>query len=129
MEKRVWTMPQAEVEKFEMNAYCASGCGDTGTHYNFKCTAGSGWSGEVYIESGATAGFQKDEDIYLSGYHACGAEHVTEKSDDFVNGYYVPDIAGWFGYVESVVIWRGANDDNTHCTTVLDKENWETVKS
>lgn len=133
MEKRVWTMPQAEVEKFEMNAYCASACGESGTHYKFKCTAGGGVSGNVYVETNGVEGLQYGDswqwwnwDESLGGYHACDIEHAAEANDVFLNGYYCPDGSN---EVIPVVIWKGENNNNVHCTTNLVIDNWQTFKS
>lgn len=56
--------------------------------------------------------------------------------DEFLNGYYVTaEYVGWWpiGHYEytttPVIVWRGDNNDNTHCTTNLDKSTWETAKS
>ena len=50
MEGRVWRRPLTEVQKFEANEYVAA-CGDSGTTYKFKCDAGGGESGNVYLET------------------------------------------------------------------------------
>ena len=139
MEKKIWTAPRAIVEQFEMTQYIAA-CGDSGITYKFKCTAGGGASGQVYVETNGVSGLQTESkghwegwnyvwDYYadesLGGYHACDVEHTAESTDDFLNGYYVP----YGGSATSVVIWKGANSDNVHCTTELDQSKWETAKS
>ena len=134
MEKRIWTMPQAEVEKFEMNAYCASACGETNRVYTFTCDAGDGNVGLVTGSDGKS-----------NHYHACGATHVTdvlvndEMPTEFITGTYeecnrYSDWTGcseWAGHKDpiNVLIWRGEDGDNTHCTTNLNINSWETAKS
>ena len=135
--KRTYTKPMAYVEEFTPNEYVA-GCGDSGVVYKFKCDAGGGESGDVYVESNGVDGLQTRSsgnwwsedyvpaDRSLGGYHACGTTHEAESDDDFLNGYYVPY---WSGGVRQVVIWRGPYNNNVHCTTNLNKDSWETAKS
>ena len=128
--KRAYVKPTMESETFVPQAYIAA-CGDSGTTYLFKCDAGGGRSGTVYLETNGREGLQTDwgGDRYLSGYHACGTTHEADSDDEFLDGYYVT--TGWFGQqnVTQVIVWRGPNNDNTHCTTNLDKNTWETAKS
>lgn len=130
MEGRVWERPQMLVQKFEPNEYVAA-CGESGTTYKFTCDAGGGVSGSVYLETNGKEGLQTGwgGDRYLSGYHACGTTHEAESTDDFLDGYYVT--GSWFGEtkVTPVIVWRGPHNDNTHCTTNLDMDSWETAKS
>lgn len=137
MERKVWRRPLTEVQKFEANEYVAA-CGDSGTTYLFTCDAGGGKSGTVYLETNGRPGLQTGwgGDQYLSGYHACGTQHEADSDDAFLNGYYVTKeyVDGWpFGHYETittdVIVWRGPNNDNTHCTTNLDQDSWETAKS
>lgn len=131
MEGRVWKRPLTLVQKFEPNEYCAS-CGDLNKVYKFKCDAGGGESGSVYLETNGKPGLQTDwwdGDQYLSGYHACGTEHEAKTTDDFLAGYYVT--SSWLGGTKTtpVIVWRGPNNDNTHCTENLDMDSWPTAKS
>ena len=137
MEGKVWRRPLTEVQKFEANEYVAA-CGDSGTTYLFTCDAGGGKSGTVYLETNGIPGLQTGwgGDRYLSGYHACGTQHEADSDDDFLDGYYVTEeyVPGFpFGHYETtttdVIVWRGPNNDNTHCTTNLNKDEWETGKS
>lgn len=137
MERKVWRRPCTEVQKFEANEYVAA-CGDSGVTYLFTCDAGGGKSGEVYLETNGRPGLQTGwgGDQYLSGYHACGTQHEADSDDAFLNGYYVTKeyVGFWpFGHYETtttdVIVWRGPNSDNTHCTTNLDQDSWETAKS
>lgn len=132
MEKRSYVKPILSGEEFVPQNYIAA-CGDSGTVYKFECNAGGGVSGYVYLETNGTAGLQRsgrNSDDFLSGYHACGSTHEAESDNVFLDGYYVVD-GGLFGEdtVTPVIVWRGTDDDNTHCTTELDKNNWETAKS
>lgn len=135
--KRVWCRPQTVVQKFEANEYVAA-CGDSGTVYKFTCDAGGGKSGTVYLETNGRPGLQTGwgGDQYLSGYYACGTQHEADSDDAFLNGYYVTEeyVGFWpFGHYETtttdVIVWRGPYNNNTHCTTNLDMDSWETAKS
>lgn len=137
MEGKVWRRPLTEVQKFEANEYVAA-CGDSGTTYLFTCDAGGGESGNVYVESNGVEGLQTRSsgswwagnyvpaDDSLGGYHACGTSHEADSDDEFLNGYYVPY---WSDDVTKVIIWRGPHNNNVHCTTNLNKDEWETAKS
>lgn len=130
MNEKVWVRPLTMVQQFEANEYVAA-CGESGTTYKFTCDAGGGVSGSVYLETNGQEGLQtgRGGDRYLSGYHACGTTHEAESTDDFLDGYYVT--SSWFGgtKVTPVIVWRGPHNDNTHCTTNLDMDSWETAKS
>lgn len=127
--KRVYESPRAYVEMFTPNEYVAA-CGDSGKVYKFTCDAGGGVSGSVYLETNNQPGLQKRSDYYLSGYHACGTTHEANSTDDFLDGYYVvKDFWTEQETVTPVIVWRGPDGDNTHCTTELDMSKWETAKS
>ena len=132
-----WSRPVTMVQKFEANEYVAA-CGDSGTTYLFTCDAGGGESGTVYLETNGQPGLQTDwgGDMSLGGYHACGTQHKADSDDDFLQGYYVTEeyVGIWpFGHYEKVttdvIVWRGPRGNNTHCTTNLDMDTWETAKS
>lgn len=123
--------PVLNVERFTANEFVAA-CHDINKVYKFKCDAGGGRSGDVYLETNGIPGLQTDwwgGDQYLSGYHACGTTHEAKTTDDFLDGYYVT--SSWFGGTKTtpVKVWRGPNNDNTHCTENLDMDSWETEKS
>lgn len=137
MEKRVWENPLTMVQQFVPNEYVAA-CGDSGTSYLFTCDAGGGKTGTVYLETNDRPGLQtgRGGDQYLSGYHACGTTHEADSDDEFLKGYYVTEeyVGFWpFGHYETtttdVIVWRGPWGDNTHCTTNLNQDSWETAKS
>lgn len=130
--KRAYVRPTMVGERFVANEYVAA-CGDTEYgKYKFTCDAGGGVSGDVYRESNGKPGFQKGYglfgyggDEWLGGYRACGTTHEASTTDDFQNGYYIPD----GGDAVDVIIWRGKRGDNIHCTTNLNRDSWETTKS
>lgn len=130
--KRAYVRPTMVGERFVANEYVAA-CGDTEySKYKFTCDAGGGVSGDVYRESNGKPGFQKgyglfgyEGDEWLGGYHACGTTHEASTTDDFQNGYYIPD----GGDAVDVIIWRGKRGDNIHCTTNLNRDSWEATKS
>lgn len=136
LNKRMYIKPSLESETFVPQNYIAA-CGDSGTVYKFTCDAGGGDSGNVYLETNGKPGLQTgwNGDRPLGGYHACGSTHEAESTDDFLNGYYVTQkwVGGWGGHYETettrVIVWRGPYGDNTHCTTNLNMDSWETVKS
>lgn len=137
--KKRYERPSALIEEFTPNEYVAA-CGDSGKVYKFKCDAGNGFGGNVWLETNGKAGLQKNggwegfgkdrkyyrADTYLSGYKACGKTHEADSTDDFLNGYYIR-----YGSdnVQQVIVWRGSKKDNTHCTKNLDINTWETAKS
>ena len=140
--KKAYVKPTMESETFVPNTYVAA-CGDGGVVYKFKCDAGGGVHGNVYVESNGVDGLQTDgewipgtgwddwghwqpADRSLGGYHACGTTHEADSDSEFLNGYYVP-----YGdnTVTKVIIWRGKYNNNVHCTTNLDMNSWEIAKS
>ena len=135
--KLEWNTPKIVAEEFKSNEFVAA-CGDSGTTYLFKCDAGGGVSGNVYVESNGVEGLQTRSsgswwggdyvpaDKSLGGYHACGTEHKADSDDEFLSGYYVPYRSD---EVTKVIIWRGPHNNNVHCTTNLNKDSWETAKS
>lgn len=149
--KKRYERPSAYIEEFTPNEYVAA-CGDSGTVYKFKCTAGGGEHGGVYKETNGEAGLQigiggdKRISVGPASYHACGETHEASVADDFIqNCYYIPESAGkkkWsWGLMDwvyttwdtskaiNVVVWKGPKGDNTHCTTNLNMKTWETNKS
>jgi len=125
---RSYRKPMMNVEKFVANEYVAA-CGDENKVYKFTCDAGGGVSGRVYLETNGKEGFQPGfmgigGDSYLSRYHACGTTHEASTTDEFLKGYYIVN-----GTVTPVIVWRGEEGDNTHCTTNLDMNSWTTAKS
>lgn len=133
MEKKIWTRPLAEVEQFMANDYIAK-CDDlVNKYYQFVCDGGDGVKGGVWQETNGVAGLQSSRtgnfwDGYVSAddrlssgtssYHACGATHYAPvNSTDFIyNCYYKAGGASDSSAI-NVIVWRGENNDNVHCTT------------
>lgn len=130
MERKVWRRPLTTVQKFEANEYVAA-CHDWNTVYKFKCDAGGGTPGTVYEDSNHNGKWDLLDDRALTGYiiptyHACGETHEAPTDDEFINGFYLPNSNPFD--VQKVIIWTDGGT-NVHCTTNLDKDNWETAKS
>ena len=130
---RKYKKPVLNVEQFTANEFIAL-CGDSGKTYYFKCDAkkwGFDFGDSVYAETNDNPGLQRDDnnpDQFLGGYHSCSETHIAESDDEFLNGYFVPN-----GVIDTrprkVIIWRGEDGNNIHCTTNLDISKWETAKS
>lgn len=129
---RNWERPMVVVDTFAANEFVST-CGEKNQVYLFKCDAGGfmGMGGFVYLETNGQPGLQKNSgkgyeaDQYLSTYHKCNETHEAKTTDEFSKGYLAP----YVGYTREVIIWRGEKNDNTHCTTKLNKDEWTTVKS
>lgn len=135
-----YVKPMMESEVFAANEYIAA-CGESGVVYKFKCDAGDGVYGSVYQETNGIPGLQTsswggDRRIATysnhwllgeSGYHACGTTHEAESDSGFYDGYYCAK--GNTDNPVSVIIWKGEHNNNVHCTTNLNKDEWETAKS
>ena len=130
--KKEWVRPLTTVQKFETNEYVAA-CGDSGTTYYFKCDAGDRWGDySVYLNGKDGKPHTRDDIFWCGGYGAvrgyrtytrCGETHKAEDNNDFFPGYIVR------GYKEEDVIVWTENGTNTHCTTNLNMDSWETAKS
>ena len=137
MDKRVWEQPITMVQKFEANEYVAA-CGDSGTTYYFECNAGDWWGGySVYLNGPDGEAHTRDDIFWCGGrgavrgsrtYTRCGETHEAKDNNDFYAGYITRK--GAFGSYDTrnVIVWT-ANGTNTHCTTNLDQDSWETAKS
>ena len=130
MEKRVWRRPLTDVQKFEANEYVAA-CGDENKVYLFTCDAGwTGLTGSTVYTNGPDGIAETRDDIDLGAYHKCGETHEASTTDDFIKGYLKKNVLGVpAGPRQNVIIWRGENGDNVHCTTNLDMNSWVTQKS
>lgn len=131
MKKRVYAKPVLESETFVPQNYIAA-CGDTGFEYNFQCDAMGGIVGAVFYSNGDDKFIPFIQDRLMGiGYEACGKKHKTQIGDEFIEGWYVTgkDAAQGKGLYTKVMIWRGAEGNNIHCTKELDKSKWETAKS
>lgn len=131
MERTAWAMPQTIVQKFAANEYVASTCGEEHQVYKFKCDAGGGTYGTVYEDSNHNGKWDLVGDKALTGYiiptyHACQKEHEAPTNDEFIDGFYLPN-SNPFNPTK-VIIWTEGGT-NVHCTTNLEMNKWETVKS
>lgn len=139
--KKAFAMPKIVVEQFVPNEYVAA-CGDENKVYLFECDSGRdfmnifGFSidawGDVFLDDGTN--------LTPGGgyYHPCGETHEASTTDDFQHGYFVlnagndrqtiPILGQPYQKVE-VIVWRGPNGNNVHCTTKLDIDSWTTTKS
>lgn len=131
---RKYKKPVLNVEQFTANEFIAA-CGDKKTVYKFKCDANSnGWfseGGSVYQETNGVDGLQVDPlsvfgtgDTRLGSYHPCNETHEASTTDEFVEGYLYG-----FPHTTKVIIWKGNDGKNIHCTKNLDINTWETSKS
>lgn len=129
--KKRYERPVMNAQTFVANEYVASGCGETGSVYKFKCDAGRygtllGYN--VYTNGKDGVAGTKD-DVRLGSYTPCSEEHEASTEDEFLKGYMCKDLGFVEGKPYPVVIWRGEDGKNIHCTTNLDIENWETTRS
>lgn len=126
---RKYKKPVLNVEQFTANEFIAA-CGDQNTVYKFTCDAnGNGWfseGGSVYQETNGKEGLQVGigGDTRLGRYHPCNETHEAKTTDEFVKGYLYS-----FPNTTEVVIWKGNDGKNIHCTKNLDINTWETSKS
>ncbi len=131
--KVVYEKPVMDVQCFMANEFCST-CGEHNKVYKFTCDAEShshiGKGGKVYEETNGEPGLQiiaLHPDTYRSTYRPCGETHEAPAIEgNFIKGY-LTNYAG--GDPIDVIIWTGLNDDNTHCTTKLNMDEWETAKS
>lgn len=132
--KTIYERPQMMVEEYEANEYVAA-CGDSGTTYNFKCTARGGplyYYKDAKITPGG-AWYQSGNPQLLGSYSPCGASTDGDTShyakDNFYAGFVDYNYNGKCDNGEKVIVWRGSNNRNGHATTNLDTSSWETAKS
>ena len=136
MEKMTWTRPVAAVEQFMPNEYIAA-CGDNNVVYKFRCDAGSRWSDYHVYLNGPDGAAHTNDDIDWSGrsgrvrtFSPCGSTHEARTTDVFPAGYMYQysDYLGDYGDPIPVIVWTQGGT-NTHCTSNLDIDSWETDKS
>lgn len=128
--KKRYSKPILESETFIPQNYIAA-CGDTNKVYKFKCDAPTEWGmGYVIKETDGREGVSLREFLYssLGLYHPCGKTHDAPTTDTFIKGYYVHDIESLFN-ATPIIIWRGENGDDIHCTINIHMDEWETTKS
>lgn len=128
MNKNVWVQPQTAVQQFVANEYVAA-CGDINKVYKFTCEAGGGGNGTVYLDSNKNGQWDlSDQILTLAGYHACGVTHEAPTTDEFKRGFFITGVLPPYK-VQDVMVWRGEDGHNVHCTTTLDMTTWPTDKS
>lgn len=127
--KREYVRPMMRGEVFAANEYVAA-CGDENRVYKFVCEAGGGGNGTVYLDSNHNGEWNvlSDEMLTLAGYHACGQTHEAPTTDDFYEGFFITGVLPPYN-VQKVIVWRGEEGNNVHCTTNLKMDKWETAKS
>lgn len=130
--------PVLNVEYFTPNEFVAQSCGDSGVVYNFECNAGiknhqyavytyNSRGRKEYLEIGS--GWSKHEiDGRRYYYHPCHITHEAESDSGFLTGYYMDDMGTREDDAIPVTVWTEYGND-VHCTTKLDMDSWETLKS
>ena len=129
--KRAYVRPTMVGERFVANEYVAA-CGDKGTVYKFKCDAQewTGLTGSTVWLNGPDGQPETSDDIELGSYGRCGAEHEAKTTDKFYAGYLKKNYLGHpYGERMNVIVWRGEDGNNIHCTKNLNMNTWETAKS
>lgn len=142
MAKKAYSKPMLKSEAFVPQSYVAA-CGDSGTDYYFKCDAGGGVSGYVWLETNGVPGLQENKewvgtgtnwweghlveaDKFLDGYQACNTTHTASSSDEFPLGYFKAN--SWGSTAIEVRVWTEGGT-NVHCTENLNQSTWQTAKS
>ena len=130
--KKRYERPSAYIEEFTPNEYVAA-CGDSGTIYKFRCNAGKKkHSYNVYYMDGNKKRYIAnnnpwDWEAQFDYYHPCGTTHEAESNSGFIRGY-MDDQSTREDEKTPVYIWTEGGTD-VHCTTDLDPNTWETLKS
>ena len=149
--KKIYEKPVMQVEAFMAANYCAGQCGDEGeTWFDFQCDAPVNgnhysqgqrwddvywWSQSRFSPLNPATNYKKFEDYigqqayYLGMYHPCGVTHPVSSDNSFYFGFVDRNNNGNYDDGEGCVIWRGDNGRNIHCTTMLNHEHWEILKS
>lgn len=141
MKQQVWSSPKTTFEEFVPQVYCANCSGDDyhGTIYYFECNAGElGLKSYPYaVYEGTYSGNAKKNFFgnwtghggkYRNMYHACGEKHEASSEDEFISGFMDDERTDDVFEAIPVIIWTEGGTD-THCTTNLNKEDWEIAKS
>lgn len=123
--RKEWVRPLTTVQQFVPNEYCST-CGESGKTYLFECNAGDkdlkDYPYEVYVDYNGNGKYR-----YRANYHACGKTHVAESDSGFYKGYMDDERTPGNDRIE-VIVWTEYGR-NTHCTTNLNIDEWETQKS
>lgn len=128
--KRAYIKPVLESETFVPQNYIAA-CGVLNKVYLFTCDAGwTGISGSTVYTNGLDGIPGTRDDEKLGSYGKCGATHEAKTTDEFIHGYLRKNVLGLpAGEKQDVIIWRGDDSNNIHCTKNLDINSWTTIKS
>lgn len=128
--KPMYERPTMDVENFAANEFIAA-CGDNNVVYKFVCDAGwTGISGSTVWLNGPDGRPETRDDVRLGTYGKCGKTHEASVTDDFYPGYLKKNVGGLpVGSRVDVIVWRGEDGKNIHCTKNLNKDQWETAKS
>lgn len=135
--KKEYVRPTMIAEQFFANEYVAA-CGESGKVYKFECNAGDKglmtFPYKVYVDSNDNGVYDewflwKEGDEYLGTYHACGVTHEAKTTDTFLSGFMIDTRWDKDSTPQKVIIWRGPDGTNVHCTTNLDMSTWTTAKS
>ena len=159
MDKMMWSKPEMNEFAFAANEYVAScgdngqnilfTCDAGGGAYGYVWTetTGDDWDNlkngqgldtkRSYLGGpvdGSFPGYSEYDDLISITYHACDIKHETSRYSDFKKGYYLARDKWNNGNFQlsdvlNVLIWRGADNDDVHCTTKLDINSWEVAKS
>lgn len=154
--KKIYKHPVMKCEEFQTTEFI-SACGASGVVYKFTCDAGYvekphtatkyGFLG-IPVEicgcgvnhgSSASGTYQAaghwtvrdSSGNKLTGssyYHPCGTTHEADSDGIFILGTMDNQATDEIEAIP-VMIWRGENGNNVHCTTKLDMNSWETAKS
>lgn len=131
--RKTWEEPRISVQEFIANEYVAA-CGDENKVYKFVCDAstkyGTGLTGSTVFTNGEDGVMGTSDDVTLGAYGACSITHEARTKDQFIAGYMKKNVLGYpVGEALPVIIWRGEDGQNIHCTTNLDMDSWVTEKS
>ncbi len=131
--RKTWEEPRISVQEFIANEYVAA-CGDKNKVYKFVCDAstkyGTGLTGSTVFTNGKDGVMGTSDDVALGPYGACSITHEASTKDEFIAGYMKKNVLGYpVGEALPVIIWRGEDGHNIHCTTNLDMDSWVTEKS
>jgi len=130
--KKAYIKPVLESETFVPQVYCINCAALPGvTKYYFECNAGSSYQ-KYDVVTDAGVNLTKDEWWTTNYYHPCNEKHEAYSNDEFLHGWLCESggnddkIKG--AKKTEIIIWTDGGKD-VHCTTNLNMEHWETVKS
>lgn len=131
--KKAYIKPVLESETFVPQVYCINCAALPGiTKYYFECNAGESY--KMYdVVTDAGVNLTKDDWFWGTNYYQpCNEKHEAYSNDEFLHGWLIHsngnDDRIKNAEKERIIIWTDGGRD-VHCTTNLDMEHWETVKS